>query len=80
MTTLTVSKARENLYHIIDETAHSHVPILITGKRSNVVLVAEEDWFAIQETLYLLNIPGMRESIKKGLSTPVEECSTELDW
>ena len=50
------------------------------GKRHNAVLLSEEDWAAIQETLYLLSIPGMRESIKKGLATPIEECEKDLDW
>ena len=80
MSTLTVSEARANLYRLIDEAATSHQPIRITGKRNNAILISEEDWLAIQETLYLLSIPGMRESIKEGLSTPVEECDKELDW
>ena len=57
-----------------------HAPIVITGKRANAVLVSEEDWQSIQETLYLLNIPGMRESIREGLTTPLEECSGDLEW
>ncbi len=77
---LTASQARSNLYRLLDETAESHEPILITGKRSNGVLISEEDWRAVQETLYLLSIPGMRESIKEGMATPLEDCSTELDW
>jgi len=80
MATLTASEARSKLYRLIDETAASHRPVLITGKRSNAVLVSEEDWRAIQETLYLLSVPGMRESIREGLSTPVEECARDLDW
>jgi len=80
MTTLTASEARSNLYRLIDETASTHTPILITGKRSNAVLIAEEDWRAIQETVYLLSIPGMRESIREGLNTPIEECAKDPDW
>lgn len=80
MTTITASEARANLYRLIDETAESHEPILITGKRANAVLVSEEDWSAIQETLFLLSVPGMRESIKEGMNTPVEECDRALDW
>jgi antitoxin YefM len=79
MTTLTASEARSKLYRLIDEAASTHTPILITGKRSNAVLIAEEDWRAIQETLYLLSIPGMRESIREGLNTPIEECAKDLD-
>lgn len=80
MTTLTASKARELLYQLLDQTAHSHEPIQIMGKRHNAVLISEEDWKAIQETLYLLSIPGMRESIQKGLKTPVEKCADNLKW
>lgn len=80
MTTLTASKARERLYKLLDETATSHEPIFITGKRHNAVLLSEEDWRAIEETLHLLSIPGMRESIKEGLETPVSECDEELKW
>jgi prevent-host-death family protein len=80
MPTLTATEARAKLYKLIDETATAHEPILITGKRGNAVLVSEEDWRAIQETLYLLNIPGMRESIREGLATPVEECSKDVEW
>jgi prevent-host-death family protein len=80
MAAITASEARANLYRLIDEAAASHQPVLITGKRNNAVLVSEEDWIALQETLYLLSIPGMRESIKEGMNTPIEECDTELDW
>ncbi|MCX5803551.1 MAG: type II toxin-antitoxin system Phd/YefM family antitoxin [Proteobacteria bacterium] len=80
MTTLTVSEARAKLYKLLDETASSHEPIQITGKRNNAVMIGEDDWRAIQETLYLLSIPKMRESIRKGLKTPVDKCSKELKW
>ena len=74
MKTITASKARADLNRLLNEAADSHEPIQITGKRANAVLVAEEDWRAIQETLFLLSIPGMRESIREGLETPVNEC------
>lgn len=80
MNSITITEARANLYRLIDETASSHKPVLISGKRSNAVLVSEEDWNAIQETLYLLSVPGMRESIQEGMETPIDECSEELDW
>ncbi len=80
MTTLTASKARSNLYKLLDETSSSHEPIQITGKRNNAILLSEDDWRSIQETLYLLSIPGMRESIRKGLNTPVKECAKDLKW
>ena len=80
MTTLTASKARSKLYRLIDETALSHQPVIISGKRTQAVLLSVDDWKAIQETLYLLSIPGMRESIRKGLKTPVEKCAKDLKW
>lgn len=80
MTTLTASQARAHLFKLLDQAASSHEPIQITGKRANAVLVSEEDWRAIQETLYLLSIPGMRESIRKGMKEPVEKCGVKLKW
>ncbi len=80
MTSLTASQARTALYKLLDKVATSHEPIQITGKRNNAVLISEEDWSAIKETLYLLSIPKMRGSIKKGLKTPLKECSRELEW
>ena len=80
METLTVSDARGRLYRLLDEVSASREPVLISGKRGNAVLVPEEDWRAIQETLYLLSAPGMRESILEGMATPVSECATELKW
>ena len=80
MTILTTSEARANLYRLIDQIADEHQPILITGKRSNALLIAEEDWAAIQETLFLLAVPGMRESIKAGMAETTDSCATDLDW
>ncbi len=80
MTVLNATEARAKLYSLIDEAAASHQPIVITGKRANAVLVSEEDWKAISETLFLVSIPGMRESIKEGLATELTECARELDW
>jgi len=80
MNIINVTEARAKLYRLIDETASTLEPIVITGKRSNAILVSEEDWNAISETLYLLSIPKMRESIKEGLTEPLSDCSTELDW
>ena len=80
MTTLTASKARVTLYKLLDKAAESHEPIQITGKRHNAILIAEEDWRAIKETLYLLSIPGMRESIRQGLKAPLKKCSKRLKW
>ena len=80
MTTIKATEARAQLYRLLDETAETHEPIQITGKRTNAVLISEEDWRVIQETLYLLSIPEMRESIRKGLKTPVEKCSEKPGW
>lgn len=80
MTILSASEARSRLYRLIDETAMSHEPVRITGKRRNAVLVSEEDWNAIQETIYLLSISGMRESIREGLATSIEECDEDPGW
>ncbi len=80
MTILNATEARSKLYTLIDETAETHQPIVITGKRGNAVLVSEEDWNSIAETLHLLSVPGMRESIKEGMKEDLSECSKELDW
>ncbi|MBU2591733.1 MAG: type II toxin-antitoxin system Phd/YefM family antitoxin [Nitrospinota bacterium] len=80
MPILTATEARANLYRLIDETTSSHEPIVITGKRGKAVLVSEDDWRSIQETLHLLNVPGMRESIREGLETPIEECEEKVEW
>ncbi len=80
MTTLNATEARSKLYTLIDETSTSHQPIVITGKRGNAVLLAEEDWNAVNETLHLLSIPGMRESIREGMDAVLDECDQELDW
>lgn len=80
MSTLTASEARANLYRLIDQTAESHQPIFIAGKRTSAVLLSSEDWDAIQETLYLLSIPGMRESIKEGMAEPLGDSAGKLEW
>lgn len=80
MKTIKIADARNNLYKLIDEISESHEPIQITGKRANAVLLSEEDWSSIQETLYLLSIPNMRESIRDGLSESLEQCSEKPGW
>ena len=77
---VTASQARANLYRLIDETNESHQPVVIAGKRSSAVLVSAEDWDAIQETLYLLSVPGMRESIRKGIAEPLERSARVVTW
>ena len=80
MKTINVTRARSSLFKLIDDAYLSSEPIHITGKRTNAVLISEDNWRAIQETLYLLSIPGMRESIREGLNASIDECSEELDW
>ena len=80
MTTVNVTEARANLYKLIDDASVSHEPVVITGKRGNAVLLAEDDWNAINETLYLLSVPGMRESIIEGMQENFDETPTELEW
>jgi antitoxin YefM len=80
MTTLSATEARKCLYSLVDDVAESHDPVQIVGKRHSAVLISEDDWRAIQETLYLTSIPGMRESIQDGLKNSIEECDEELEW
>ena len=80
MKTLTATQARKDIYRLLEEASETHMPIQITGKRSNAVLISEDDWRAIQETLFLTSIPRMQESIVKGINTPLEETDEELDW
>ena len=80
MTTVNVTEARANLYKLIDDASASHEPVVITGKRGNAVLLSEDDWNAINETLYLLSVPSMRESIIEGMQENFDETSTELEW
>jgi len=80
MGTITASEARANLYRLIDQAAESHEPVTITGKRSSAVLISTEDWSAIQETLFLLAIPGMRESIADAMSEPLSKSKRTLKW
>ena len=80
MIILNASEARANLYRLIDQTSESHEPVIISGRRNNAVLVSEDDWKSIQETLYLASIPGMRESIIEGMQEPLSESSRELNW
>ncbi|MCF6277244.1 MAG: type II toxin-antitoxin system Phd/YefM family antitoxin [Anaerolineales bacterium] len=79
MKTITATSARANLYRIIDSAQSSHEPVQITSKHGNAVLVAEDDWRALQETIYLQGIPGMRDSILAGMAEDIELCSEEID-
>lgn len=80
MKSIPVTRAREQLYRLVDEVAESSEPIQISGPRADAVLVSADDWRAIQETLYLLSVPGMRESIREGLQTPLDECEESPGW
>ena len=80
MTTVNVTEARANLYKLIDDASASHEPVVITGQRGNAVLLSEDDWNAINETLYLLSVPGMRESLIEGMQENLDVTSPELEW
>jgi PHD/YefM family antitoxin component YafN of YafNO toxin-antitoxin module len=80
MVTITATLARQTLYSLVDEVSLSHEPVQIAGRRNSAVLISESDWRAIQETLYLTSIPGMKESIVRGLKMPVEKCHKDLGW
>jgi prevent-host-death family protein len=80
MTSVTTTEARKHLYELVDQVRSSHEAVQITGKRGNAVLVGEDDWRSVQETLHLLSIPGMRESIREGMETPADDLDEELDW
>ena len=80
MTTISATEARKQLYKLLDDVSQSHEPVQITGKRGNAVLVSEGDWRAVQETLYLVSIPGMRESLLEGMKTPADELEGEPGW
>ncbi|MEX0780878.1 MAG: type II toxin-antitoxin system Phd/YefM family antitoxin [Balneolales bacterium] len=80
MRTLTATQVRKELYRLLDEASETHEPIQITGKRSNAILISEEDWRSIQETLYLTSILGMQESVVEGSETPIDDCDEELNW
>jgi prevent-host-death family protein len=80
MTTITATSARNKLYSLIDEANQSHIPIQITGKRGNAVLISEDDWKSISETIHLSSIPGMVDSIKKGMKEDIEDCSELIEW
>ncbi len=80
MRSMRVSEARMNLYKLVDQAVQSHEPVMITGKRGNAVIIGEDDWKAVEETLYLLSVPGMRESIIQGMKTPPEDCQKTIKW
>jgi len=77
---MSVSQVRADIYNVMDETAQTHEPILITGKRNNVVMISQEDWNAIEETLYLNNIPNMVSSIQEAMNAPDSEFSETVEW
>jgi prevent-host-death family protein len=80
MTSISATEARKKLYSLVDDVAVSHEPVQIVGRRNSAVLISDEDWCAIQETLYLTSIPRMRDSIRKGLRIPVSRCAKDLEW
>ena len=79
MSAINITNARKELYNLVEEVNLYSEPTLIVSKKGNAVLVSENDWNAIQETVYLNSIPGLVESIKKGMETPIEDCVSEED-
>lgn len=77
MSIINATKARANFYKLMEETITSHEPTFITGKKGNVVLISEEDYKAMEETIYLSSIPGMKEKLIEGMNTPLDECITD---
>lgn len=79
-TTINITNARKDLYKLVQQVIESHEPVHITGKQGSAVIISEEDWKNIEETLYLSSIPGLRESIIEGMKTDIEECDEKLEW
>jgi prevent-host-death family protein len=77
---MSVSQVRADIYNVMDETAQTHEPVLITGKRNNVVMLSQEDWNAIEETLYLNAIPNMASSIQESMNASDDEFSEDIEW
>lgn len=80
MTAVSATSARANLYRLIDQVNEESEPMIITGQRGNAVLVGEDDWRAVQESLVLASIPGMTESIRAARAEGIRAGSEELDW
>ena len=80
MGSITITNARKDFYRLVEAVNKTHEPVEITGKHGNAVLVGEDDWRSITETLFLTAIPGMRESIIQGMKEPLSEMSEDLDW
>ena len=80
MVSTNATSARQNLFRLIEQVNTEHEPVLITGRRGSAVLLSEDDWHAIEETLYLNSIPGVAESIQEGMKTPVSELDGAVEW
>lgn len=82
MSTVNITNARKDLYNLVENVNRYSEPTLIVGKKGNAVLLSEDDWNAIQETLYLNSVNGMVESIISGGNTPLDECISEdmVEW
>lgn len=79
MSIFNATTARTNFFKLMEEVIETHEPAYVTGKKGNIVILSEEDWRSIQETLYLDSVPGMKEKIIKGLNTPLDECVEDTD-
>lgn len=76
----TASKARENLYKLVDHAGESHEPIVITGKRHNVVMLSEDDYNSIVETLHITSVKGLKEKIIKASKEPTSKLKSTISW
>ena len=77
MTTLTITNFRRNIYSLIENTVKFNEPVNITTKEGNAVMISEDEYNGLIETLYLTSIPGMREKLTEGLDTPLDETVSE---
>jgi len=77
---LSASKVKERLDSILDEVQNTYEPMIITGEKNSAVLISQEVWRSIEETLYLSSIPGMKDSIIDGMNEKIENCTTALEW
>jgi prevent-host-death family protein len=80
MTSVPVTTARSKLYQLVDQVATTHEPVEIIAKAGKTVLLSGDDWRSIQETLYLLSLPGMGKSIREGMKQPLSKASRRPSW
>lgn len=80
MKSISAAKLKNNFYDVLEELSLEDKPIKITGKKNNAILITEDHWNSLQETMCLLSIPGMKESILEAKNEPIENWSSKLPW